>query len=259
MLSEQYRQKENSYFCRFTFGQFFTLLVIEIFSLFFIFYLGARYGRELLGIETPQIPPPVAQGGFPTLQTTDPNSVFTMHDPEIQALAKEILDQAPSPELKQRVADMLERNQAPAAPAAPPKIPAVLFAKPQTSPEEVSAPKEIAEPKEIPAPKVEPKVEKAQSSAKPSMGKPPVIQTNPFRGHFSVQVGSYPNVDEAYAILDDWKSKGYPAFVVSADIPDKGRWYRIRLGGFDSKEEAKSYLDELTSKENIEAFIAPNE
>lgn len=259
MLPEPYRQRENSYFCRFTFGQFFTLLVIEIFSLFFLFYLGARYGRELLGIEPPAVStlPPA---GTPLLQTTNPEAVATMHDPEIQALAKEILEQAPSPDLKQRVAEMLEKGgevkkEGGQDGALKEDLPDGAVkdraVKNQASPQ-------VAVTKPVTPPQAEIE-EKTEAPRRPSVP-PPVIQTNPFGGSYSIQVGAYPNVDEAYSKVDDWKNRGYPAFLVSADIPEKGRWYRVRLGGFNTKEEAQTYLDELATHENHpDAFIAPNE
>ena len=44
-----------------------------------------------------------------------------------------------------------------------------------------------------------------------------------------------------------------------ADIPDRGRWYRIRIGGFSTKNNAKKYLEEFLEKEDTEAIIVLNE
>jgi cell division septation protein DedD len=48
----QYRDNNEGFFCSFTFGQFVSLAVLEIAALFFIFYLGARYGPGLMGWNT---------------------------------------------------------------------------------------------------------------------------------------------------------------------------------------------------------------
>lgn len=217
MLPAHYKKEDRpSYFCRFTFGQFFTLLVLEIFTLFFIFYLGARYGRSLLGIETP---PTLAEpSGLPEVKVTDPNLVATTNDPEIKELAKDILETAPTPDLKERVAEMLKERGKPTVDQK------AITEKPH---------------------KVITKTD-------------PVIQTGPKDSPFTIQVGSYPNPDEAHHWVSQWKQKGYPAFLVSADIPGKGRWYRVRLGGFDSKADAQVYLDQFKQKEGVEAFIASN-
>lgn len=218
MLPAHYQKKEPSYFCRFTFGQFFTLLVLEIFTLFFIFYLGSRYGRELLGI----VPPPAKTVAGSDTAPLPPDSVHAAHDPEIQALAKDILETAPSSDLKQRVAKLLEEG--------PPPAPA----------------------KEPPA--------EAEAEAAPAAGTTAVIPTAPPKARFSIQVGSYTNPDEAHAVEEHWKQKGYLSFVLSADLPDRGRWYRVRVGAFQTKDEAQNYLNEFTLRENqVDAFIAAHE
>jgi hypothetical protein len=44
---EDFKKDIDDYFCRFTFGQFVTLILLEVVTLFFVFYLGARYGSDL--------------------------------------------------------------------------------------------------------------------------------------------------------------------------------------------------------------------
>src|SRR3989338_1118586 len=94
-------EENESFFCRFTFGQFFALLVLEVFTLFFVFYLGARYGREFLGLDRNA---EVAQEEVaPKVPTTD--------DPEVAAMARDLIRQAKTPELKDRIAKMLDNEQ----------------------------------------------------------------------------------------------------------------------------------------------------
>src|SRR3989338_5620270 len=45
----EFGKEVEDYFCRFTFGQFVTLILLELVTLFFVFYLGAHYGPELMG------------------------------------------------------------------------------------------------------------------------------------------------------------------------------------------------------------------
>lgn len=44
-----FMKKTKIIFCRFSFGQFVSLALLELVALFFVFYLGARYGPNLLG------------------------------------------------------------------------------------------------------------------------------------------------------------------------------------------------------------------
>lgn len=226
MLPAHYNKKEASYFCRFTFGQFFTILVLEIFTLFFIFYLGSRYGRELLGIETAAVQ---GKTGL-EVTTTHPEHVATTSDPEIRALAKDILESAPTSDLKQKVEEMLKGSGG--------------------GKEVVSRqPSAVSKKEEIPIPQAD----------KPVAERPqPIIETAPVNAKYSIQVGSYPNPDEAHLMVTQWQEKGYPAFLLSAEIPGKGRWYRVRLGSFETKPEAQSFLETFKQKEGVEAFIASN-
>ena len=78
----QGRDGGEGFFCRFTFGQFFALLVLEVFTIFFVFYLGARYGPKLLGLQEKG---PIVVGEKTT------NKVLTTDDPEVAAMAKDIV------------------------------------------------------------------------------------------------------------------------------------------------------------------------
>ncbi|OGQ04209.1 MAG: hypothetical protein A3F82_07720 [Deltaproteobacteria bacterium RIFCSPLOWO2_12_FULL_44_12] len=248
MLPAHYNKKESSYFCRFTFGQFFTILVLEIFTLFFVFYLGARYGDELLSVKRVPQTAIAEESGFPKLAMTNPNVVATTQDPEIKALAKDLLEQAPTADLKQRVQEMLQESAARKESLPKTKKPVEFKAapKPEEKPEGVAKERPVII---VGTPPTEPLPKKRE----------PVIQTTPTAKPFSIQVGAYPNVDEAHTMVDRWKAKGYPAYLVSADIPNRGRWYRVRLGGFESKEDAQDFIDKLQGNEEVEAFVVTNE
>jgi DedD protein len=61
----------------------------------------------------------------------------------------------------------------------------------------------------------------------------------PAAGAWSLQYSSVPRRAEADKFVASMKSKGVTARVVPADIPGKGRYYRIRVGAFASREEAQ--------------------
>jgi len=66
---------------------------------------------------------------------------------------------------------------------------------------------------------------------------------------FTVQVGSFANEKAAQQWATALKASGHPAFVKAADINEKGRTYRVRVGLFTSRKEAKSYGDRLVKQE----------
>ena len=71
---------------------------------------------------------------------------------------------------------------------------------------------------------------------------------------FTVQVASTKSLDYAEQQVDRFKKKGYNAYHVNVNIPDKGTWYRICLGNFASIPDAELFRKEL-ALENIHGII----
>ena len=239
----------NGFFCRFTFGQFFALLVLEVFTLFFVFYLGARYGQDFLGLkqEVSAVEQEATEEGADA-------KVLTTADPETVKIAPQLIEKAKTPELKDRIRRMIEGAQKPSRR----RMPEVV----SVNRREESAPAVAKAPKKVPD--VVSSEEGTKEAPQPSPEKPiedtgVVRVKSPSGARYSVQVGSYPQMSEAAQAVERWKKKGYPAFMMIADIPDRGRWYRVRLGGFKTREDATYYMKELQARENVEALVVLNE
>lgn len=74
------------------------------------------------------------------------------------------------------------------------------------------------------------------------------------RGHYTVQLGAYQDPVEARARLDSLKDAGLSPRLVTATIPDKGTWYRLRIGDFPSELEANMYKTKL-ARLGIETWV----
>ena len=74
------------------------------------------------------------------------------------------------------------------------------------------------------------------------------------RGAWVVQVGSTQERFEAERIAARFASRG--ARVTVADVPGKGRWYRVRVGSFDTREAADRYLRDLERTTGAKGFVA---
>jgi cell division protein FtsN len=265
MKSRRPGEEGDGFFCRFTFGQFFALLVLEVFTIFFVFYLGARYGPQFLGFQKKgatvvgQAPQEEASAGA---MTTD--------SPEVAAMAKDIVNKAKSPELKERLAQMLsrptegkaqppadvERADSEAAPSYPPP-PAQQAAA--NRPENTGIPG-ADEPGDESAQALAPgQVPMRQAAAPAEVEQGAVRIKSAENAKYSLQIGSYQQMAEANTAIEKWKAKGYRAFLMIADIPDRGRWYRVRVGGFASREEAKKYQQQFESQEAVQAIVVMNE
>ncbi len=63
-------------------------------------------------------------------------------------------------------------------------------------------------------------------------------KTAPGKGKFCVQVASYKDRKEAEAMRAKVASRGLDVYIVESSVPDKGVWYRIRVGRHLEQAEA---------------------
>jgi cell division protein FtsN len=72
---------------------------------------------------------------------------------------------------------------------------------------------------------------------------------------WTVQVNAFTDERSAQRLAERLKQKGYDAYVVTANI--KGRdWYRVRVGHYPTRAQAKQFLEEIQAKENFTKAIA---
>jgi len=90
----------------------------------------------------------------------------------------------------------------------------------------------------------------------PKLTGAPVPAAEP-RGAFAIQVGASQDLGEAHRILE--RFKGHRGRIVAAEIPGKGRWYRVRLGAFETRQDAERYLSDLARETGAKGFVAPND
>jgi cell division septation protein DedD len=76
------------------------------------------------------------------------------------------------------------------------------------------------------------------------------------QGSYAVQVGSFAAAGDAGKFKQNLIDKGYPAFVVEADLGAKGLWYRVRLGPYADAAAAKTVQQLAEKKEQIKGFIS---
>jgi cell division protein FtsN len=80
--------------------------------------------------------------------------------------------------------------------------------------------------------------EKANSSARIQEQEATVKKPAPGKGKFCVQVASYKDRKEAEAVRAKAAARGLDAYIVESNVPDKGVWYRIRVGRHLEQAEA---------------------
>jgi cell division protein FtsN len=83
------------------------------------------------------------------------------------------------------------------------------------------------------------------SSDEPVMSSNQSVETkssNAMTGKFTIQLGSYPTLDEAKQFAEGFSVRGYSPIINESQIAGKGTWYRVSLGLFNSVDEAKAYI-----------------
>jgi len=97
-----------------------------------------------------------------------------------------------------------------------------------------------------------PEKSKAETKAE---NKPAELKSTKPVGQYTLQIGSYPAPAEAKARLKELKSKGLDLWMKSAEVPGKGKFYRIYAGGFSSKAKAEEAGKTFVIKDWIESFV----
>ncbi|MDY6837938.1 MAG: SPOR domain-containing protein [Thermodesulfobacteriota bacterium] len=65
---------------------------------------------------------------------------------------------------------------------------------------------------------------------------------------FAIQVASLQDLTKAKDLVSALKRKGYTAYSVKVRIPEKGIYYRVRVGHFKSRHEASQILAKLRQR-----------
>jgi len=94
-----------------------------------------------------------------------------------------------------------------------------------------------------PAATVKAPVEKAPVETKKT-APPPVTAAT---GLYYVQVGAFTERAQAQAAADRYKKQGYTAVVANPKLTDTKNWYRVRLGGYASRDRAVDLLAKLNA------------
>ncbi|MFO0677668.1 MAG: SPOR domain-containing protein [Polyangiaceae bacterium] len=74
-------------------------------------------------------------------------------------------------------------------------------------------------------------------------------------GGYSLQVSSFRAQGEAQTFADQLRARGHKAYVVEAHVPERGTWYRVRVGPFTSQQAASAYRAGFEAKEHVVPFI----
>jgi cell division protein FtsN len=88
------------------------------------------------------------------------------------------------------------------------------------------------------------------AAAVPAPSTPAATAAPAAEGDYVLQIGSYKSEDEASSSWKSYKVKhaiagSYPESIKQVDLGAKGTWYRLRIGGFASKDAAAAFCAKL--------------
>jgi len=72
---------------------------------------------------------------------------------------------------------------------------------------------------------------------------------------FTLQISSFQARSDADALVTKLAGSGYKPFVVMSDVPDKGVFFRVRVGEYGSRTDALTAKDEFEKKQHIIAYV----
>lgn len=117
--------------------------------------------------------------------------------------------------------------------------------------------------KENPPLKIKEKPEKVQKitakKTEPRKTEPQVAVTIPPRkstaNRYAVQVASFSKKSSAEDLAGKLRKKGYEAYVLSQEIPQRGRWYRVRVGRYSDRAEATREANRIKKSEKFNPLV----
>jgi cell division septation protein DedD len=242
-MAENRREKDKRFY--FSRGQMVLLGGAFALASVIIFFLGVITGkgieeRRIVKMEEPPVKIPIkpaapggpaGQGGTTKEEMTFYNTLTkpTGAEPSAEPEPKETKPAEKTAKLESKESKPQAKESKPRTKEAPP-APKPIEKKAETTPSPEAAPQSASP------------VETAESK---ESGK-----------GWTVQVNAFPDERSAKTWVDRLKNKGYNAYVNEVNV--KGKiWYRVRVGQYGTREEAKKVEESLKTKENYtKSFIS---
>jgi len=79
-----------------------------------------------------------------------------------------------------------------------------------------------------------------------------------YEGRYTLQVISYRDPQEARMFASALRKRGHAAYVTSGTVEDRGTHWRVRIGPFETRQEAESYRATFEREEGMNTFVVRN-
>lgn len=78
----------------------------------------------------------------------------------------------------------------------------------------------------------------------------------PSKKPLTIQVHSFQDQAKAQKALEDLRKQGFSGYIIKRDLKEKGIWYRVCVGEFETKQQAEEALTKLKEKYKDSFVIA---
>ena len=79
-----------------------------------------------------------------------------------------------------------------------------------------------------------------------------------YEGRYTLQVISYRDAQEARVFASALRKRGHGAYVTTGDVEGRGMHWRVRIGPFETRQEAQDYRTTFEREEGMNTFIVRN-
>lgn len=96
-----------------------------------------------------------------------------------------------------------------------------------------------------------------QPLANQSLSKPPREPhlTDPVPGQFTLLISSLKEAENAQRLVEQLRTKGYSPRLETLTLSGSGKWHRVLIGSFPTREEALNFAAEFNRKERMEGLV----
>jgi len=103
-------------------------------------------------------------------------------------------------------------------------------------------------------PSAKPSTDGAPAAAPPESGD---TASPGHEGGYQLQVSSFRTRAEADAFAEQLRARDHKAYVTQAHVPQRGVWFRVRIGPFATQHAATEYRSHFEAREHVVPFIVP--
>ena len=123
------------------------------------------------------------------------------------------------------------------------------------NPPETVSMNEVSPPAKLPQGTM-PQGTKQPALTSPEAASPKTATVESSKKLLTIQVHSFQDQAKAQKAADDLRKDGFTADIIKRDLKEKGIWYRVCVGEFETKQQAEEKLTKLMGKYKFSFVIA---